>query len=69
MKVTNVLVRQLDQFWSGGEETNWSGGNSALRSRRFLYVLNTPPRNPQDSAVSLKEFNFEQKEILIKHTT
>jgi len=60
MKVTNVLVGQLDQFWSGGEEESWSGGkHSALSSNRFLYASNTLSRNAQDSAVSLKQFNFE----------
>jgi hypothetical protein len=70
MKLTYVLVRQLDQFWSGGEEASWSGGkHSALSSKSFLYVSNTLSRNPQDSAVSLKQFNFEQKEIPIKYKT
>ena len=41
-------------------------GNSICSSKRFLYISITLSHNPHDSAVYLKQFNFWQKEILIK---
>jgi hypothetical protein len=43
------------------------GENSTRSSKPLFYVSKTLSRNPQDSAISLKEFNFEQKGILIEH--
>jgi hypothetical protein len=37
------------------------GGNSARSAIRFLYVSKTLSHDPQDSAVSLKEFSFLTK--------
>jgi hypothetical protein len=54
----------LDPFKRGGEEASWSGGKQ--RTQRFLYVSKTLSRNRLDSTDSLKQFNFYQKEILIK---
>ena len=34
------------------------GGNSACSFKRFLYVSKTLSRNPEDSAVSMEQFNF-----------
>jgi len=40
---------------------------SARISRRFLNISKTLSRNPQGSAVSLKQLNFRQKEMPLKH--
>jgi hypothetical protein len=40
---------------------------SGRSSELFLYISKTLSRNPQGSAVSLKQFIFRQTEMLIKH--
>jgi hypothetical protein len=53
----------LVQRWRGNLVRE---GNSVGSSKCFLYVSMTLSCNPQDSAVSLKQFNFWPKKILIK---
>jgi hypothetical protein len=48
----------------------WQAGQAEKDSARsyklFLGVSKTLPPNPQNSAVSLKQFKFYRKEIIIK---
>jgi hypothetical protein len=52
---------------AGVKRQTGQGRNSALGSKYFLHFSKTLSPNPQVSAVSWKQLNFKQKEILRKH--